>query len=118
MFHGTKNNHPSLIYDNHIGFDFRFSNQGAWGVGSYFAHNASYSGGGYQHNLPNGNKCMFLVYVVQGLPYKTGGGNYRIPPFINGANGPRYDSVASNDGSIVIVYEHGKAYPYYLIEYK
>ncbi len=116
MFHGTRQTDPSLIYDNHIGFDFRFSAQGNWGVGAYFAHNASYSHG-YRHGLPNGNSCMFFVQVIQGDSHKCGGGGFRIPPFKNGVNGARFDSVSSVDDTIVIVYEHSRAYPYYLIEY-
>lgn len=43
MFHGTSRNDPYLISNSPVGFDFRYCNAGAWGVGSYFARDASYS---------------------------------------------------------------------------
>ena len=116
MFHGTRTNPPELIYGQKFGFDFRFSKAGAWGIGAYFAHNSSYSNS-YSHGLPNGHRCMLLAQVLQGDPYRCRGDNSLKMPPKNPATNEQYDSVTSNDGTIVIVYEHAKAYPFYLIEY-
>jgi hypothetical protein len=43
LWHGTRENKPSLIYDSQEGFDKRFSSKGMWGEAIYFAVNASYS---------------------------------------------------------------------------
>lgn len=43
LFHGTRNNKPSLIFESEEGFDLRFAKQGVWGMAIYFAKNASYS---------------------------------------------------------------------------
>ena len=43
LWHGTKLNKPSLFYEGEEGFDIKYSNQGMWGKGIYFAENASYS---------------------------------------------------------------------------
>jgi hypothetical protein len=49
LFHGTRSNDPYLIYNGEVGFDMRFSSTGMWGIGIYFAQNASYSDG-YAYN--------------------------------------------------------------------
>lgn len=61
LFHGTRENNPALIYSGDDGFDmryyilclfvvyhylcycFRYSKEGMWGRGAYFAQNAIYS---------------------------------------------------------------------------
>jgi hypothetical protein len=48
MFHGTRVNQPKLIYEGEEGFDMSYAAiSGSKGGGNYFAHNASYSAGGY-----------------------------------------------------------------------
>ena len=37
-----------------------------WGRGIYFAVNASYSGGGYEFNLPDGSKLLIVARVLVG----------------------------------------------------
>ena len=43
LFHGTSGTDPKLIYDSEEGLDMRFSKNGMWGVGIYFAVNSEYS---------------------------------------------------------------------------
>ena len=58
------NFHSTLIqvYKCEEGFDMRFSADGMWGRGNYFAENASYSHN-YAHQLSGGQKMMFLAMV-------------------------------------------------------
>ena len=42
LFHGTRNTDPKEIYKGDSSFDSKFSRQGMWGKGNYFAVNASY----------------------------------------------------------------------------
>jgi hypothetical protein len=121
LFHGTKNNPPSKIYKNEqTGFDLRFCNAGMWGVGTYFAVNASYSNG-YSYALGD-TKQMFLARVAVGDSIKLkSDSTLRMPPLKqNSTKEERYDSVEGNTGGsdIFIVYENKQAYPSYLITYQ
>uniref|UniRef100_A0A1X7SX17 Poly [ADP-ribose] polymerase n=1 Tax=Amphimedon queenslandica TaxID=400682 RepID=A0A1X7SX17_AMPQE len=65
LFHGSSRVPPETIYKSEHGFDFRHGNQGMWGRGAYFAVNASYSGGSYAFNSPQGRQ-IFLAFVLTG----------------------------------------------------
>ena len=43
LFHGSSSTTPEEIYKSEEGFDMRFSRQGMWGQGNYFAVSAKYS---------------------------------------------------------------------------
>ena len=44
MWHGTRSTPPSQLYkEGECAFDFRYSSEGYWGKGSYFAEDSSYS---------------------------------------------------------------------------
>jgi hypothetical protein len=43
LYHGTSQTDPKAIYSSKEGFDMNFSPGGMWGIGNYFAVNASYS---------------------------------------------------------------------------
>lgn len=43
LFHGTRATDPKLIYGTEDGLDIRFSKEGAYGTGIYFANNSLYS---------------------------------------------------------------------------
>ena len=43
LFHGTRDTDPKEIYKGDSSFDIKFSKQGLWGRGNYFAVNASFS---------------------------------------------------------------------------
>lgn len=81
LFHGTRNNDPKNIYNDQIGFDMRYSGSGMWGIGIYFAVNASYSYSGYSFKNPDGTKSLFCARVALGdcvqLPSNS---SLRIPP--------------------------------------
>ena len=121
LFHGTRNTPPSSIYQDEEGFDMRFCNAGMWGIGNYFAVNASYSNN-YAHRLSDGTKQMFLAKVLTGdsiqlQPTKS----LRMPPEKNSSKGRvTYDTVAghTNGSQVFIAYSNDKAYPFYLISYK
>ena len=121
LFHGTRTVNPQDIYKGDAGFDMRFSNNGMWGRGNYFAVNASYSND-YAHHA-NGSRQMMMANVLTGYQYKCQpDSTLRIPPVrdAGGAMTRRYDCVTGNTGGsdIFITYENDRAYPAYLIMYR
>lgn len=122
MFHGTSSNDPKVIYGDihHDGFHTNLSRAGMWGRGTYFAVNASYSGGGYSFTAPGGQKQMMLCQVLVGDTIKLpSDSSIALAPIKPGAATERYDSVTGNTGGsdVVIVYDNGRAYPEYLITF-
>eukprot|EP00455_Lapot_gusevi_P003361 TRINITY_DN11381_c0_g4_i1.p1 TRINITY_DN11381_c0_g4~~TRINITY_DN11381_c0_g4_i1.p1 ORF type:complete len:161 (-),score=8.49 TRINITY_DN11381_c0_g4_i1:89-571(-) len=112
LFHGTRDSKPEDIYAGHYGFDFRLSQPGLWGRGSYFATNARYSLD-YAHTSSSGSKWIFLADVILGEVYHCAQNrNLIMPP-------DHYDSVSglANESLNYVVYEHQRSYPKYLIEY-
>ena len=67
LFHGTFVTDPSTLIEWEEGFDMRFSKEGLWGRGIYFAVKASYSNN-YAFELNDENKTfqMFLAKVLVG----------------------------------------------------
>ena len=132
LFHGTSENDPKHIYQGAEGFDMRFSRDGAWGRGNYFAVNASYSDS-YAFHAGDGIKKMFAAWVLTGraAPSKP---NSKItkPPLLNQSGDDsstavqhRFDSVCGNTGRhtgtgtrVYITYDNVHAYPAYLISYR
>ena len=122
LFHGTGTTPPEKVYKSEQGFDFRFSTSGMWGTGTYFAVNASYSDN-YCYQLSHG-KQMILASVLTGETYRCPpDGSLKKPPIKPRKHGSfedeRYDSVSGHTGGsdVFIIYDHEKAYPYYLITY-
>ncbi len=123
LFHGTKALNPEEIYKGDEGFDMRFSKEGMWGCGNYFAVKASYSDGGYSHRCTDGCSQLLVASVLTGhqftCPSDT---SLRKPPIRdnNAAIKRRYDCVSGDTGSskIFITYDNARAYPTYLITYK
>ena len=125
LFHGTRTTPPEKVFRSEKGVDFRFSRKGLWGMGSYFAVNASYSDR-YAYNATALEKQMLICKVLTGDSYnatKTDG-TLRQPPLkpvpTHGSfEEERYDSVKGNtSGSYVyVVYDHEKMYPAYLVTY-
>lgn len=122
LFHGTRSNPPSKIYESDKGFDFRFgSDKSLWGQGSYFAVNASYSDRGYAYHHSNGQKQLILAKVVTGESVEMRNHEkLKAPPLKPGEEVNRYDTVrAKTRGSeIYVIYDHEKAYPAYVISYR
>ena len=123
LFHGTRSNPPDCIYTGEEGFDMRFSAQGMWGMGNYFAVNASYSHS-YAHSA-GGARQMFLVKVLVGASFDCPSNpSLRMPPEKSSKTTSlfgveRYDSVSGYTGGskVYIIYDNLKAYPFYLITY-
>ena len=119
LFHGTKTNDPEEIYKGDAGFDMRFSNEGLWGKGNYFAVNASYSDG-YAHHCV-GRRQMLVAKVLTGYEYSCQPKKFSQPPFRpdRGNIKRSYDSVSgiARNSKVYITYENERAYPAYLITY-
>ena len=121
LFHGTRSCNPYEIIESEEGFDMRFSNEGLWGKGVYFAENASYSHN-YAHWLKNNNdmKQIFIAKVLVGNSVKLdANSSLIIPPKLPQSN-QRYDSVEgfTKNTKVHIVYGNAKSYPAYLVTYK
>ena len=126
LFHGTKQNSPELIYTGTEGFDMRFSANGMWGRGNYFAVNSSYSNC-YAFCTQDGNRKMFAAWVLTGSSFHSNSNpNLTKPPFLEESASSstsvrrRYDSVSGTTGGtrVYITYDNEHAYPAYLITYK
>jgi len=121
LFHGARNNPPENIYKDEVGFDMRYSAQGFWGRGCYFAYNPSYSAVGYEYRLGSGQKQMFFARVAVGDAVKLPSNSTITMPTVkstgNIASNIRFDAVNSPDGNIFIIYENSRAYPAYLITF-
>ena len=125
LFHGTRKTEPEKVFRSEKGVDFRFSGEGLWGTGSYFAVNASYSDA-YAYVTPGGinEKQMFICQVLTGDCYDAGtrtDQSLRQPPLKSsqGHEEKRYDSVKgfTNGSYVYVVYDHEKVYPAYLVTY-
>ncbi|KFO87032.1 Poly [ADP-ribose] polymerase 12, partial [Buceros rhinoceros silvestris] len=114
LFHGTSKNYIEAICQQN--FDWRICglHGTAYGKGSYFARDASYS-----NNYCTGasyTKTMFLARVLVG-EFTLGHSSYVRPPLKDNQN--FYDSCVndSSNPSIFVVFEKHQIYPEYLIEY-
>ena len=58
LWHGSKTTESKMIYSSDEGLDMRFSREGMYGQGIYFANNALYSKD-YAYKLPNVNNNTF-----------------------------------------------------------
>jgi hypothetical protein len=131
LFHGTRGTQPEDIYNGDEGFDMRFSEEGYWGRGNYFAVNSSYSHIYAFHH--NGVYKMFAAKVLIGNSiFMERDHTLTKPPFLDSANDNnrsddsdaviqrRYDSVHGITGGtcVYITYDNDHAYPAYLITYK
>lgn len=125
LFHGTRTTKPEDIYKCETGFDMRFSKEGMWGIGNYFAIKASYSHG-YAHSCANGGfKQIFMAFVLTGYVYECPSNTkLRRPPQRSadsvGGITRLYDCVSgeTQNSKVYITYENDRAYPAYLITYK
>ena len=118
LFHGTSSNPPKCIYESEEGFDMRYSREGLWGLGNYFAENANYASC-FAYNQFNEVLQLFLVKVLVGDSCEImPDSNLRMPPFKYDSK-IRYDTVNghSKGSRVYITYSNDKAYPFYLISY-
>ena len=126
LFHGTRNTDPKEIYKGDSSFDSKFSRQGMWGNGNYFAVNASYSNG-FAHSVHGTDmKKMLVAFVLTGLScYRESDRNLTMPPYRSEQDDPsgirrRYHSVNGVTGgtTVYITYDNNQAYPAYVITYR
>lgn len=112
LFHGTDKSLIDAICDQN--FDWRMCgvHGTAYGKGSYFARDASYSN---KYSKGHQGKVMFVALVLVG-EYTVGQSNYvRPPPKGNGTT--LYDSCVNPETSIFVIFEKQQIYPEYVIEY-
>ena len=123
LFHGTRSNPPKCIYESEEGFDMRYSREGLWGLGNYFAENAKYASS-YAYNCGYSKTFLdvlqlFLVKVLIGdscnIPQDK---MLRMPPF-KANRKAHFDTVNghTHGSRVYITYSNDKAYPVYLISY-
>uniref|UniRef100_A0ABM0MQS4 Poly [ADP-ribose] polymerase n=1 Tax=Saccoglossus kowalevskii TaxID=10224 RepID=A0ABM0MQS4_SACKO len=121
LFHGTRHEFVDAICQQN--FDWRVSGTSsgtAYGKGSYFARDATYSHN-YTRPDTNGIYQMFLARVLVGS-YTAGNEDLVKPPPKNPSNpfGDSYDSCvnSTSDPSIYIIFDNSQTYPQYVISYK
>ncbi|XP_069561395.1 LOW QUALITY PROTEIN: protein mono-ADP-ribosyltransferase PARP12 [Brachyistius frenatus] len=116
LFHGTDESLVEAICEQN--FDWRMSgvNGTAFGKGSYFARDASYSEG-YCKFKARTNKFMFVALVLVG-EYTRGSGSYVRPPARKNSKA-LYDSCVNSesDPSIYVIFEKLQIYPEYLVNF-
>ncbi|XP_057308680.1 uncharacterized protein LOC130646998 [Hydractinia symbiolongicarpus] len=123
LFHGTRSNHPVLIWKGENSFDLRHCHSGNWGKGAYFAEKAAYSIN-YAYKSGNGEKQIFMANVLTGFNIMMEGDcSLQLPPVRRtDSNGvvTRFDSVSglSWGYKIYVLYQLDVAYPSYLITYQ
>lgn len=132
LWHGTRGlgNLCSIYNGDKNGLDVRYSNDGMWGRGIYFAQNASYSHNYANVNTATGERVFFYCSVLlSDYIALASDKTLKMPPLkTNAASSEnsnlehdmdRYDSVKGNtNGSdVFIVYENEKTYPAYKITY-
>ncbi|XP_019646028.1 PREDICTED: poly [ADP-ribose] polymerase 12-like [Branchiostoma belcheri] len=119
LFHGTE---PDIVDGIcRQNFDWRLcgKNATAFGQGSYFAVQASYS---HRYTSPDtkGSHFIFLANVLVGS-HTVGSSKMRRPPPIDpeDPNGELYDSCANSaaEPTIFVIFDSDQCYPTYLIEY-
>eukprot|EP00064_Thunnus_orientalis_P011424 superscaffoldBa00001651_g11455 len=121
LYHGTTQENCDSIMKT--GFDRRFAGQNAtaYGHGTYFAANASYSAQPtYSKPATDGSQLMFVARVLTGN-YTLGQKDMKVPPPLsNQQPHERYDSVVDrpDNPSMYVVFHDNQAYPDYLITFK
>lgn len=118
LFHGTSEQTISHINKSGFNRSYAGKNAAAYGNGTYFALNASYSSSN-TYSVPDaqGHKHMYLCRVLTG-DYTKGAGGMFVPPAKN-ANCDLYDTVVDNPNAptIFVVFRDDNAYPEYLITF-
>ncbi|XP_066536455.1 protein mono-ADP-ribosyltransferase PARP14-like [Hoplias malabaricus] len=121
LYHGTTADACSSIQKTN--FDRRFAGQNAtrFGIGTYFAVDASYSANEiYSVPAADGTQLMFVALVLTGH-YTQGQSDMKTPP-ARSTQDPsvRFDSVVDNvqNPSMFVVFHDCQAYPDYLITFK
>ncbi|CAE1154955.1 PARP10_14_15 [Acanthosepion pharaonis] len=113
LWHGTS--HECIDSIIRYGFDWRLAQRKVYGQGCYFAVNANYSNQDtYAAPNRNGEKCMFLAFVVAGTACS---GNPNFTEF----NIPNdIQSTTNNEKSptIFVTYNDDQMYPAFVVVYE
>ena len=125
LYHGTRNTTPKKIYEGDSGFDMRYSREGMWGKGNYFAAKSAYSVD-YSHKTRDDYHQMLVARVLTGASYRSPPFKFQVPPEREGTGQwqgevrRKYDSVngETNGSTVYITYDNDHSYPEYLITYK
>nr|XP_048310125.1 protein mono-ADP-ribosyltransferase PARP14-like isoform X1 [Myodes glareolus] len=121
LFHGTEASSVPHVNNNGFNRSYAGKNATAYGKGTYFAVNASYSANDtYSRPDANGKKYMYYVRVLTGN-YANGNPSLIVPPPRDPQNPTElYDTVTDNDKnpSLFVVFYDNQAYPEYLITFR
>jgi len=119
LFHGARVR-ANMDAITNFGFDMRVAATGLYGVGIYFAVNASYSDSGYVFQNTDKSKEMFICRVTCGK-HVPGNSALRRPPPKDPKvpTGELYDSVTDTGKTPImhIVFNNAQAYPEYILKY-
>ncbi|XP_054916113.1 protein mono-ADP-ribosyltransferase PARP14-like [Poeciliopsis prolifica] len=118
LYHGTSQENLNSIKTKGFNRSFSGKNATAFGQGTYFAVNASYSVD-YSSPAADGTQTMFVARVLTGF-FTLGRSDMRMPP-PRDIQQPhdRYDSLVNNidNPSMFVVFHDNQAYPDYLITF-
>ena len=116
MLHGTSSTHPDIVCLGVHGLDPRYSSEGRYGRGTYFAEDTSYSHNYFKHRADDGSLQIIVALVVKGnVETKTTMDQTIVHPSIG------YHSIRgllATGQYCIITYEQYQAYPLYLVTYK
>ncbi|XP_078259729.1 protein mono-ADP-ribosyltransferase PARP12-like [Rhinoraja longicauda] len=116
LFHGTNTSTIDAICQQN--FDWRIcgAHGTAYGKGSYFARDSSYS---HNYCQTEKNMTMIVARVLVG-EFVRGKSSCLRPPLRDGTKNGFYDSCVDNvsNPSIFVIFEKHQIYPEYLIKYK
>ncbi|XP_007563681.1 poly [ADP-ribose] polymerase 14-like [Poecilia formosa] len=118
LYHGTSQENLNSIKTKGFNRSFSGRNATAFGQGTYFAVNASYSVS-YSNPAADGTQTMFVARVLTGV-FTLGRSDMRMPPPRNSQQPhDRYDSLVDNmnNPSMFVVFHDNQAYPDYLITF-
>ncbi len=117
LFHGTDKDTIPKINRTLFNRSFCGKNGTVYGMGVYFARDASYSiQDSYSRPDNQGNKYMYLARVVVG-DFCEGKVTMTVPPPVPRTSNLLYDSTVDtlNQPSIYVIHHDAQAYPEYLI---
>uniref|UniRef100_A0A8C6SDS3 Poly [ADP-ribose] polymerase n=1 Tax=Neogobius melanostomus TaxID=47308 RepID=A0A8C6SDS3_9GOBI len=120
LFHGTSADTVEFINEHGFNRSYAGKNATAYGNGTYFAVNASYSSSDtYSRPGANGDKLMYLCSVLTG-DFTTGASGMIDAPLKKSGSIDRFDSVVDNTTrpSMFIIFHDSHAYPEYLITFR
>lgn len=121
LFHGTDADSVALVNGKGFNRSYAGKNATAYGKGTYFAVNASYSASDvYSRPDLNGKKHMYYVRVLTGC-YTLGNRSLIVPPPKDYQNPTdSYDTVTDclQNPSLFVVFYDYQAYPEYLITFR